>query len=269
MKEPSYYGIMTADVMHDRRLKNMADAKVLFSEITTLSNKYGYCTASNGYFAPLYGVKQNTISSWISKLRELGYIRMQLIYKEGTKQVIERRLFPITISKHTPRDPESGGYPVQTEGVSRSNGWGYPVETEEGIPFKREENNINNNITRENITTTTSAPNYRIEDAIDELEGLGINIAGGKTLLVVEYYNKLGPDVLKYVIQKVRYANKPDWKYMMPILEDYEKKGINTLEKAKQDDERHRQKSKKQYSGYSRKSKPRIDFTDSHRFDDM
>ena len=287
MKEPSYYGIMTADVMHDRRLKNMADAKVLFSEITTLSNKYGYCTASNGYFAPLYGVKQNTISSWISKLRELGYIRMQLIYKEGTKQVIERRLFPITISKHTPRDPESGGYPVQMEGVSRSNGagypvqtegvsrsnrGGYPVQTEGGIPFKREENNINNNITRENITTTTtttSAPNYRIEDAIDELEGLGINIAGGKTLLVVEYYNKLGPDVLKYVIQKVRYANKPDWKYMIPILEDYEKKGINTLEKAKQDDERHRQKSKKQYSRYSRKSKPQIDFTDPHRFDDM
>lgn len=262
MKEPSYYGIMTADVMHDRRLKKMADAKVLFSEITTLSNKYGYCTASNGYFAPLYGVSPKTISNWIAKLRELGYVRTQLIYKEGTKQVVERRIYPVT----TPRTAPT---PSESRGVSRSNGGGYPVQTEWGIPSEREENNINNNITRENITTTTSAPNYRIEDAIDELEGLGINIAGGKTLLVVEYYNKLGPDVLKYVIQKVRYANKPDLKYMIPILKDYEKKGINTLEKAKQDDERHRQRSRKQYSGYRRNPKPRIDLTDPHRFDDM
>ena len=268
MKEPSYYGIMTADVMHEKRLRKLGNAKVLFSEITTLSNKYGYCTASNGYFAPLYGVSQKTISDWVSKLRELGYIRMQLIYKEGTKQVIERRLFPIPISRYTPSTPVSEGVSRSNGGVSRSNGGGYPVQTEGGIPSEREENNINNNITRENITTTTSAPNYRIEDAIDELEGLGIKNKR-RGLVVAEYYAKLGPDVLKYVIQKVKYANKPDLKYMIPILEDYEKKGINTLEKAKQDDERHRQRSRKQYSGYRRNPKPRIDLTDPHRFDDM
>ena len=123
----------------------------------------------------------------------------------------------------------------------------------------------NTNLTN---TTTTDAVAYTEDDAIDELEGLGIKNKS-RGLVVAEYYAKLGPDVLKYVIEKVKYANKPDLKYMIPILKDYEKKGINTLEKAKQDDERHRQKSKKRYSGYSRKSKPRIDLTDPHRFDDM
>lgn len=123
----------------------------------------------------------------------------------------------------------------------------------------------NTNLTN---TTTTDAVAYTEDDAIDELEGLGIKNKS-RGLVVAEYYAKLGPDVLKYVIQKVKYANKPDLKYMIPILEDYEKKGINTLEKAKQDDERHRQRSRKQYSGYRRNPKPRIDLTDPHRFDDM
>ena len=87
--------------------------------------------------------------------------------------------------------------------------------------------------------------------------------------MVAEYYSKLGPDVLKYVIEKVKYANKPDLRYMIKILKDYEQNGINTLEKAKQDDERYRQRKKKQYSGYRRNPKPRIDLTDPHRFDDM
>lgn len=123
----------------------------------------------------------------------------------------------------------------------------------------------NTNLTN---TTTTDEVAYTVDNAIDELEGIGIQNTS-MPLVVAEYYAKLGPDVLKYVIQKVKYANKPDLKYMMPILEDYEKKGINTLEKAKQDDERHRQRSKKQYSGYRRNPKPRIDLTDPHRFDDM
>lgn len=123
----------------------------------------------------------------------------------------------------------------------------------------------NTNLTN---TTTTDEVAYTVDNAIDELEGIGIQNTS-MPLVVAEYYNKLGPDVLKYVIQKVRYANKPDLKYMIPILKDYEQKGINTLEKAKQDDERYRQRNRKRYSGYKRKPKPRIDLTDPHRFDDM
>ncbi|WRN76507.1 helix-turn-helix domain-containing protein [Staphylococcus aureus] len=43
-----------------------------FAEITSLSNQYGYCTASNGYFATLYNVVKETISRRISNLIEFA-----------------------------------------------------------------------------------------------------------------------------------------------------------------------------------------------------
>ncbi|WP_050950824.1 conserved phage C-terminal domain-containing protein [Limosilactobacillus gastricus] len=94
MEQPSYYSILTADVRYDPRLKRMADCKVLYSEITALSNKWGYCTASNSYFAKLYDRPVPTISKWINLLIKLGYLRSELIY-DG-KEIKQRKLYPIS-----------------------------------------------------------------------------------------------------------------------------------------------------------------------------
>ena len=39
-EQPSYYSIITANVRYDNRLTD--SEKLLFAEITSLSNKYGY-----------------------------------------------------------------------------------------------------------------------------------------------------------------------------------------------------------------------------------
>ncbi len=72
---------------------------MLFSEITALSNKYGYCTAGNEYFSKLYNVSERSITRWIGNLKELGYIKYVPIYQKDSKKVIERRLYPLTNSK--------------------------------------------------------------------------------------------------------------------------------------------------------------------------
>ena len=95
MEKPSYFSILTADVRYDRRL-GKPNARELYSEITALSNKDGYCHASNGYFAKLYEIDNGTVSRWISTLEECGYLEREIIYYEGTKQVKERRLYPIS-----------------------------------------------------------------------------------------------------------------------------------------------------------------------------
>ena len=95
--KPSYYSILTADVRYNEKLS--ASEKLLFSEITALSNKHGYCTAGNGYFSKLYNVSDRSVTRWIKHLKELGYLKYVPIYKKDSKEVDERRLYPLTNSK--------------------------------------------------------------------------------------------------------------------------------------------------------------------------
>ena len=87
---PNYYSIIPANVRYDKRLRDKA--KLLYSEITALSNKNGYCYASNKYFANLYQVSTTTISTLIKELIDYGYLESEIVYKEGTKEILYRYL---------------------------------------------------------------------------------------------------------------------------------------------------------------------------------
>ena len=88
-EKPSYYAIIPASVRYDKRLKPAE--RLLYGEISALTNKYGYCNASNGYFADLYEVGKTTVSHWIAKLINYGYLYVDTIM-DG-KQIVERRLY--------------------------------------------------------------------------------------------------------------------------------------------------------------------------------
>ncbi|MCF1617172.1 helix-turn-helix domain-containing protein [Tetragenococcus koreensis] len=90
--QPSYYSIITANVRYDNRLTD--SEKLLFAEITSLSNKFGYCTASNNYFAKLYEVTKRTISARVNNLKEHGYLKIEFDYKGN--EVKQRRMYPMT-----------------------------------------------------------------------------------------------------------------------------------------------------------------------------
>ncbi|HDT7907233.1 TPA: helix-turn-helix domain-containing protein [Enterococcus faecium] len=102
----SYYAIIPANVRYDKRLK--PNTKLLYGEITALCNERGFCWAGNEYFADLYGVNKETISRWASDLIKFGYLNREIIYKEGTNQIINRYLrinqYPIDEKRNTPID---------------------------------------------------------------------------------------------------------------------------------------------------------------------
>ena len=104
MKEqPNYYGILPANVRYDKNLP--PNAKLLYSEITALAQKDGYCYASNGYFANLYDVSDRSISDWINKLAQNGYIEVQLVKNNSGTY---RKLFLSGMKKSsTPRTKKS------------------------------------------------------------------------------------------------------------------------------------------------------------------
>jgi len=120
---PNYYSVIPANVRYDNELRDKA--KLLYGEISSLCNKDGYCWASNSYFAQLYGVSKTTISTLLSELANKGYIQIEIIKKEKTKEIESRKIY-IT--------------PIKNNLNTYLKNFKYPIEK------NLKENNINNNI---------------------------------------------------------------------------------------------------------------------------
>ena len=99
MENKSYYAVIPATVRYDERLKLLS--RMLYGEITALSNERGYCWANNKYFASLYKVSIQTISGCIKQLIDCGYITSEIKYKENSKEV-ESRVLKIIDNFNTP-----------------------------------------------------------------------------------------------------------------------------------------------------------------------
>lgn len=159
-EQPSYYSITPANVRYDRKLK--ANEKLLFGEITALANKSGYCTATNGYFAPLYDVTKTTISNWINHLKEKGYVKV--VFQKNGKQIIGRKIYPvmnpIKENKNTPVK-EKDNTPIKEKDNT------YSKKEQEGIKenfkhpikekFKENITSINNTSINNNIRASDNA----------------------------------------------------------------------------------------------------------------
>lgn len=143
-EQPSYYSILTANVRYDKNLK--ANEKLLFSEITALSNKYGYCTATNNYFAKLYGKSKTTISNWINHLKERGYLKVRL-EKDGS-QIIGRKLYPVA----NPIEENDNTYPRKVQEGIKEN-FNTPIKEN----FKENNTSINTTSINNNIYASDDA----------------------------------------------------------------------------------------------------------------
>lgn len=105
---PNYYAVIPANVRYDKRLK--PNAKLLYGEITSLTNKTGYCWAENSYFADLFEVSTETISRWVSQLEKLGYLSVEIQKSKGNKRRIS--LFGISVEKVLKNSPKNDDLPI-------------------------------------------------------------------------------------------------------------------------------------------------------------
>ena len=147
---PSYYSIIPATVRYDHNLK--ANEKLMYGEITALASKNGYCWAENRYFAELYDVHKITISNWLKNLEDNGYIRTELKYVYGTKQVSKRLIY----INDTPISQIAKGY--------KSNDYD-PINQN----TKEELSTTSNNNTRDIYTTSSNSTRTPYKEIIDYL----------------------------------------------------------------------------------------------------
>ena len=106
--QKNFYAIIPAFIRYDKRLPMLS--RFLYGELTALCSEKGYCWASNRYFAELYEVSIETISRYIAKLKEFGYIR---ITYDSSKKDNDRRIYitdipieNIELTTETKAEPE-------------------------------------------------------------------------------------------------------------------------------------------------------------------
>lgn len=93
MKEENFkYIILPEYITKD---KNLTDKeKTIYSMILTLS-KTKECIMSNSYISSMLNISKVHSSRLISSLRDKGYIKVKIEYKENSKEIQKRILTPI------------------------------------------------------------------------------------------------------------------------------------------------------------------------------
>jgi len=110
MEKPNYYAVIPASVRYSKEIT--PQQKLMYGEISALTNKYGYCFASNEYFGRLYDKTNGTISRDISNLARAGFVAVDIDKKGGNERritlltnmsiALPKMSTPITKNEHPP-----------------------------------------------------------------------------------------------------------------------------------------------------------------------
>lgn len=232
MDIPNYYAIIPAKVRYDDRLR--ANEKLLYGEISALSNKDGECWASNSYFAKVYQVTTPAISKWISDLEECGYISVEYIRKNGSKELEKRIIHLNEVLTNV-----NGGINKKLRGYSQK--------------FKENNTSINNKKEEER--------NFQkeLKDVIEFYEN-NITLITAFISEDMENYLKSGlyADLIIEAMKEAVSRNKRNWKYVTGILNDCINNKVYTVKQFKIRQEEF--KSNKTQTHQSNKAKEKVEY---------
>lgn len=241
VKRSNWDSLLPAAVRYDSRLKG--DAKVVYSEILLLSNKAGYCYATDQHLAALFSKTRVTINGYVKSLEKHGYIKIETT-RQG-KRVTERRIYPLELPKTSifqndksviSRDSATGSKEtLTTYGGSKENltrGSKETLTTGSKKIFTVNDSNSNDSkkeLEREQEGQQPAAG--ILYNGLTWYESLG-SLDGRLKLLMDKYLTSLPVNVIQYAIDKA--ANKDNVKssyaYLSRVLADYQENNINTLD---------------------------------------
>ena len=168
METPNYYAIIPANIRYSKELSMFQ--KLLYAEITALTDKTWYCWASNKYFAELYG-KNPTYISWVlNNLYEKWFIEIVVNQEKWNS----RKIYIWEITRWAWKIVKSAKIPIQKNKNS------YTGKPEDPYSEKPEHNSITNIklIKQDNLTkvkleqsskTTLKDEDLKIDDFLNPL----------------------------------------------------------------------------------------------------
>lgn len=209
----NYYAIIPANVRYSDLPPN---AKLLYGEITALANERGYCWASNSYFSDLYGVSKRSITTWINALTEKSFIHVEMIYRKGTKEIEERRLYIAP--------------PIEKNFYTSRRNLRAPMEENFHTPI--EENFQDNNTVFNNTFNNHDDDNARVRENdiyhfYQQNFGVLTPIIGQK---ISDWINVLNFELVKEALIRTLMNNTRSFNYAEAIMRDWKDKNIREIE---------------------------------------
>lgn len=242
VKRSNWDSLLPAAVRYDSRLKG--DAKILYSEILLLSNKAGYCYATDQHLAALFDKRRETINRYIKSLVKYGYIKIEST-RQG-KTVVERKIYPLTLPKtsifqngKSVISRDSAKLSDQTVTKSLVSDQTVTKVSDQTVTKVSDQivtvNDSNSNDSKKELEYESEGQQPAagiLYNGLTWYESLG-SLDGKLKLLLDKYLTSLPVNVIQYAIDKAAKKDKlkSSYGYLSKVLADYQENNINTIDK--------------------------------------
>lgn len=114
-EKPGFWAVLPAAVRYDPKLPSTA--KLLYAEISALTDRTGFCFATNAYFQSVFGISERTLQDHFRALKSGGFIRIE----DGDGGSKQRKIFAGINPLSVPPAENCGGPPQKTAGPPAEN----------------------------------------------------------------------------------------------------------------------------------------------------
>lgn len=94
--------------------------KMVYSMILSLSKKQE-CTITNSYISKIFKITTIQVSRIINSLKRKGFIKINLIYKQNSKEIAKRIIIPINIDVNTYKQISSKPINIDVKDILNNN----------------------------------------------------------------------------------------------------------------------------------------------------
>lgn len=94
--------------------------KMIYSMILSLSKKQE-CIVTNAYISKIFNITTIQVSRVINSLKKKGFIKVNLIYKQNSKEIQKRVIIPINIDVNTYKQISSRPVNIDVKDILNNN----------------------------------------------------------------------------------------------------------------------------------------------------
>lgn len=165
----NFFAIIPATVRYNKNIKPLA--KLIWAEISCLTNVKGFCFCTNGYLSKCFDVDKSTISRYIKSLEDENLIKV-VVYKDDSGAFIERRIYPLISATTGDCLNSEEGYCIEETGCLTDERRGFldAIHNNNNININNNINNLSEDSLRSSSQENSSSQSSEEQNGLEVSE---------------------------------------------------------------------------------------------------